>query len=135
MPLLRPYGDRNAHLGTSTPEISQKTSFFHFDKCDVALYIISKNGENLQYRNGVPTELALHSIKCEKCLGRREESKTAQEFISVQIHQDLLKDLNAWFKKEFPNQKFDQCLLLMKKEILFWRSEDKRKKHLKGLDK
>lgn len=115
VPMLRPYGSRNAHLGDSTAPSSKIPLDFHFLNCDVAKYIISKNGENLKYKNGQPTDLFIHAKDCEKCNGARIpviEKIESLHTIEFQ-NKELLRQFRQWKKNNHPSESDESAIKIL----------------------
>lgn len=134
MPLLRPYGQRNAHLGTVPSKISQNLQNFDFTNCLVAKYLIRRdNSDALKNRNGTPTELAIHAKDCEDCkFGAKElkevkETERRHKTRMIEFDEDIARMMERLRDKNFPLQKLDQMFLLIIRELEFLRKELKQK--------
>lgn len=127
MPLLRPYGERNAHLGTSTSKNLQISQNFDFDNCEIAKYLIRRdNSQALKNRNGTPTELAIHAKDCENCkFGSKEliKEKHQHKTRMLEFDDDIVSLMERLRDKSFPSQKLDQMFLLIIKELKWLRKE------------
>lgn len=113
--MLRPYGSRNAHLGVEGQLSSKIPLDFHFLNCSVAQYIISKNGENLTYRNGKPTELFLHAKDCEKCTARpiSIEEKIESLYTIEFNDKSLLRRFRQWKQKNHPSESDESAIKIL----------------------
>lgn len=130
VPVLRPYGQRNAHLGTTSTDLSSAVNdIFDFTTCKVAQYIIKKeNSKNLKNRNGTPTELAIHAKDCDECkISIREKTiePTNHKYKTkiLECDADIIQKLEWWIKKNAPSQRHDQAILLLIQYFEFARKE------------
>lgn len=138
MPVLRPYGDRNAHLGKRTHLDYENTKNYEFENCEVAQFILENNPklrpDKIVFKNGTLTELGKHAVNCDKCKSPRlflleSGNQSSIEMVeSVEYTNRILDALDKWRKKNAPTQDLEQCVYLMAKEIEFWRNEDKLRK-------
>lgn len=130
VPVLRPYGQRNAHLGTTSTGLpSAANDIFDFTNCKVATYIIKKyESESLKNRNGSPTELAIHAKDCDECkISIREKTiePTNHKYKTkiLECDADIIQKLEWWIKKNAPSQRHDQAILLLIQYFEFARKE------------
>lgn len=123
MPVLRPYGERNAHLGKMSPPSRSATENFDFRFCDVAKFIIEKlqdGAETLRFRNGKPTHLFLHAVDCERCNGANihnagtiSDPRITHGYIKIELA--ILKDFGKWIRKNHPEGTESTAISLMMK--------------------
>lgn len=121
MPVLRPYGERNAHLGTAPGRNVNQMENFDFRFCDVAKYIISElqnNEEILRFRNGRPSALYKHAVGCKKCNGatihnadRISDPAIKDGYIKIELK--ILAQFGKWIKRYYPESNESNALFLL----------------------
>lgn len=105
VPLLRPYSSHGVHLGIQEPSISKKSQNFNFFNCDVARYLIARDGsESLTKRNGRRTELGEHCSTCSKCLQTEEiqSAPSIPDYVEIRLSKDQHARLIKWVRRNHP---------------------------------